>query len=385
MKRSLYCSLTSLKELCEKERTSWQFSLLPSLNCIYADYKSEEQDATLPDEDTYVAMFDGTSHSSLLSELNLLSQQIGNSNIRLVNNVLMQRIPYTEFSNGAISRNVLPLGWNESLHGVITIDETNDPEMWKLRRSWHENLELNKPYSWKDFIKPNIPVSNSAVIIDRYLFVKTGKRGPINVAKILNLLIPDEFEGVYTVTIFFEFDQVLGEITTPDKLKKYDISKALGVINNTIYNNLSRQNFQRVRIEYVAIMNPENFRFHNRIQEWKELYYQTHDRKIITNYYKISASNGIAASKLNDQKEEVASFNQTISFESLLHGVDNPDQKIKDIPYYEVPLLLFRLFQSLKDAPSDSYSCYYALESNPHKVIKCERSWQIIQNPLLVD
>lgn len=117
--------------------------------------------------------------------------------------------------------------------------------------------------------------SNALLLIDRYLFSSRNKDkgdGLMNVHRILNELLPQEFEGGdYHITIVFNIEV---------KHSSYSFSEIASKLNNIVL---------QLRPGYGIMM--EVFG----IKESCSLYDDSHDRQIVSNYYIVEASHKLAA------------------------------------------------------------------------------------------
>ena len=117
--------------------------------------------------------------------------------------------------------------------------------------------------------------SNALLLIDRYLFSSRNKDkgdGLMNVHRILNELLPQEFEGGdYHITIVFNIEV---------KHSSYSFSEIASKLDNIAH---------QLRPGYGIMV--EVFG----IKETCSLYDDSHDRQIVSNYYIVEASHKLAA------------------------------------------------------------------------------------------
>ncbi len=207
--------------------------------------------------------------------------------------------------------------------GVLVTSNNNDSKC--LRREWTKDVIHGQNYSWKLFFERLhigfVPPSNSLVIIDRYLFAynsefKTDYRNGIrNVYAILNEILPASFYDNsvdYQVLIVFDDTKVSRNITVKNIAER--LNKAKSKLNRP-YN---------ITIEFLTITSEYS----------NDVYSETHDRIIISNYFMIHASHGFSAfqpEKGDDDKlifgaDSYASWSQRLEFESIYYGIDNEDQ-----------------------------------------------------------
>ena len=123
----------------------------------------------------------------------------------------------------------------------------------------------------------NLP-SNALILRDRYLFKYKGKKegdGITNVRSILNELLPEQFEGGdYHITVVFGLED-----------NSYTFNEVAAELN-TLAHQL-RPDYG-IMVEVFGINTNSN------------LYYESHDRQIVSNYYFVGASHKLAAFKNND-------------------------------------------------------------------------------------
>lgn len=292
-----------------------------------------------------------------------------------------------ELSNGAFCKSLCERV-SAAEHSVFEFDE-DDPQVKPLQRGWYDEPdpvqecddENSNQYSWKEFFINEPPVSNSVVIIDRYIFQSKKSApeeylasGAKQIAEILNGIIPKQFHDTYYVTVVFEYNQLIGnsrwENPTPIAECLKNISKL--IVESTIYQN--------VQLNYIAIKDPNKEQWFVKNDIWRSLHGISHDRRIITNYYWIIATAALNVSEVDEGNKEVASRFQHIELYSLFRGVDNPDQKTSVIPFYKIKKYLGLLVDYLKSSPSKAYICY--AYNKQLKQIK-KGSEQLIQNNLL--
>ena len=123
----------------------------------------------------------------------------------------------------------------------------------------------------------NLP-SNALVLRDRYLFKYKGKKegdGITNVRSILDELLPEQFEGgEYHITIVFG----IGE-------NAYSFKEIIAELDTIAHELRSGYN---IMIEIFGV------------HETSCLFYDSHDRQIVSNYYFVEASHKLAAFKNDD-------------------------------------------------------------------------------------
>lgn len=282
---------------------------------------------------------------------------------------------YRALSNGFILLETRTKDYKLRDKGIAVCDLSSDKDFLEFTANWDDSSDPDdeRAFSWQSFLCHPLPPSNSAIIVDRYLFQsrKTNKNAYIwgvnNVVDLLKKIIPDCFKGNYYVTILFEQNQ-LGD----------GIETILNDINHLIRRNLSERlsaNQFRLIISFVAVRDPKG-ETNAKIKAWKDLHNLIHDRSVFTNYYVIDASGSLNVSG----KDERASRWQKVQYKAILSGVDNPYQKPNSIPIITEKKFLYKLFSSIKAAPSEAYQCY-AYNFKEKRVTQCLE--QSIENNLI--
>lgn len=159
-------------------------------------------------------------------------------------------------------------GDNPDISPLIDVEDYFKPSTKKKKfKGWDRVLDTIE----------NLP-SNALVLRDRYLFKYKGKKegdGITNVRSILDELLPKQFKGKeYHITIVFS----MGE-------NSYSFNEVVNELNTLIHQLRSDYN---IMIEVFGVY------------ESSMLYYESHDRQIVSNYYFVEASHKLAAFKNND-------------------------------------------------------------------------------------
>lgn len=216
-------------------------------------------------------------------------------------------------------------------YGVLAMSGNSIDKKY-LIRSWGVRLSVEKDdrgktklYSWKEILAPfhkvKTPPSNAMVIVDRYLFSHVKrvdvdyKNGIRNVFAILKELLPDTFKGEYQVLLVFDPTKISNKATIAD------VTKGLQNIKKLI-----RPGKYVPTIELLPIS----------VDYDQEIYSETHDRRIISNYFSIDASHGFSAilpSKM--RKDDItyigygeATYGQKITFNGHYHGIDKDEEDL---------------------------------------------------------
>ena len=211
-------------------------------------------------------------------------------------------------------------------YGTLVLDSlTKDVKSHKyLTRHWDSPISEGQPCCWKavlnKFHKGKTPPSNALIIIDRYLFAynseyKTDyKNGIRNVFGLLNELLPEKFAGEYHVLIVFD-----------------DTAVSNGATINQISRGLQKIKMQLKR-NYVPTIELLTV---NKIVDSK-MYSETHNRKIISNYFMISCDHGFSAIMPSAMRKDDVDYigygdgawTQTIRYEGVYAGIDADDEDL---------------------------------------------------------
>ena len=216
-------------------------------------------------------------------------------------------------------------------YGVLAMSGNSINKRY-LTRNWEYRISIEKDnngkarqYSWKEILGPfhkgKTPPSNALVFVDRYLFSYSNrgkvdyKNGIRNVLAILNELLPDSFSGEYQILLVFDPKQISDGATVDD------VTKGLQSIKKMI-----RPGKYLPTIELLPI----------RFDYDKEIYSETHDRRIISNYFSIDASHGFSAILPSASRRDditytgfgEGTYGQKIVFNSHYHGIDKDEEDL---------------------------------------------------------
>lgn len=386
MKRSIYCSLSELQDLYEYNNTcnpaDWRPMILRNLDSVYA---LSDEKTSPSDESTFISFADGSTSQvgNPIAKISYLNEWLGE---RLTIVTGIEEIFPQRFLNGALCKSVAPDLNALGRLGIEAIDDIDDKWVKSLREHWYEDTVQNKGFTWEAFFGNSLPASNSAVVVDRYLFFKM-RNGAFNVGSILNSIIPDDYDQQYNVTIVFELNSLEWRQEEkkkdkrkllPNKLVKKDIEdiNLIGkIICQAVHHN------KQVCLDFIAVLDPkekeDKMGRDASYFKWANLHNATHDRRIITNNYLVMATQAISSS-CNKGGKILATYSQRIMFESLLSEVDNQRQKI--IPFFSIETQLRGLSDRLSRAPVDSYCCFHFDQENS-QLRDC--GLDSLRNPLL--
>lgn len=205
-------------------------------------------------------------------------------------------------------------------YGTLVLDSlTKDSKSHKyLTRQWKSQITASQLCCWKSvlekFHKGKTPPSNALIIIDRYLFAYNPesrtdyKNGIRNVFGILNELLPQKFSGEYHVLIVFDDTAVSNGATVNQ------ISRGLQKIKMQLKRNYI------LTIELLTVNKDVD----------SKTFSETHDRKIISNYFMISCDHGFSAILPSPARKEDVDYigygngvwTQTIRYEGIYAGID---------------------------------------------------------------
>ena len=344
MKRTFYCTYDSLRRICADEH-SWQYRFLKSLSAIYV---FEPETHALPSEDQYLKDSEEYTPATFRrKEIDVYEEKLSTAIVPFKD---LGAIDYSRLGNSIIAG--MPL--SDDVASKCGIEVSADLEMKALCRHWFESAnEGEKRFTWDSYFKKGkLPLSNSAIFIDRYLFtVKTilspktkevvgleeqFSNGAKNVAEVLKAIIPKSYCGVYSVLLVFDGDQVEKRTTSGDYIPLKDAIKRIGgIITNAIPHKSSSLN-----LEFLSIHDGKNYvkgkdtpEFIQANMGLKKLYDLTHDRRLITNNYIVNATHGWNAIDYNlkykgnnNRYYLQAKETQTFYFDALCSGFNNNDQ-----------------------------------------------------------
>ena len=225
-------------------------------------------------------------------------------------------------------------------NGLLVASQDN-PDLDQLTRPVLTiDLEQGEHFSWQDCFlclkeSPSIPV-NSLVIIDRYLFVKLGLHGWLdgiqNIKRILSSALPPVFNDRFDVLI----------ITSDDIFDQR--AKSFDKIVDTLYNTCHKLRTYEVNFEMLIIGSGGD----------KRIWDESHDRRIISNYYRMSASKGFFAFVGENCNEVFRS--QTITIDCAYSNIDNKYAQLYGFPVkgYDSTLLeIFKFISNPGESPED--------------------------------
>lgn len=212
-----------------------------------------------------------------------------------------------------------------SKYGVICHSLQKDPKSNPL---FIESLDINilqnkKGKDWNYLLSPDsVLPSNSVIVVDRYLFANKGTYGESegleNIYNILNNLLPYTLEIEYHVLIVFDF-------TKNDTRSESTFSKIATKINK-LKQKLNRE--YSIMIETMSIDSNNGF------------YSDTHNRRIVSNYFIIRADHSLKAFK-----NSIGTCTQVISFDwAASKGIIS--SKRSDLPAKS----LFSVIEGIKNA-----------------------------------
>lgn len=356
MQRSYYCVETTLRKYCE-DLSSWQFRLLKSIPAFHILSESKKK---LPASfEEYLDESEGPSDSAIPT----LYRDLLERPVTTLDSIY--HIDYGQVGNSLFEDIDLP----ESILNCCGIEVITKNGFTPLMRHWFDNtIKGDKCFSWSAFFKEgNLQMSNSVIIMDRYLFkasvIKNFKteidqldkqylNGCKNISRILDMIIPESFTGEYQVLFVFDDEQI----------ESLSIKDALLEICQEITKRICEKKCS-VRLEFLGIHNGKNFKPSDdedlKATNYclKSLYGLTHDRRILSNYFMVNATHGWNAV---DYKKHCSKETQTFYYDALFSGIDNPDQAeiINSIPIDYIQSFVNDFVEKLTEAKEGSYYCY---------------------------
>lgn len=214
-----------------------------------------------------------------------------------------------------------------SLYGVMAASNILGSSKC-LKRQWKYDIEQGKEYSWHDFLKKYhtgaIPPSNSLVILDRYLFSDNTdfgtdyKNGIRNLYSLIYELLPKSFRGDYHILIVFDERKISPGATL------YDVVDGLQAVKSHLKKPFN------IIIEVLTVG----------MKTDPDFYSETHDRRLLSNYFSIHATHGFSAFQPEEADDDIficetstiPSWSQRLTFESIYAGIDDEDQDLSSLP-----------------------------------------------------
>ena len=296
----VFISIEALTKLCveempkEKDRQCPWFLLLTKQNIIYLDRNIYDEW-----EDPKDPLF-------IFSE----SDQNGFRKSPMEFNSIIKNTPEVVLSEpqGAFLLDVDKVTAEsiQNNYGVICQSTTDLAECSLITNECKLTLLQNSTnHSWKELFKKGVSVpSNSLIIVDRYIFGYEGKLnsnygdGVENIKQILQCILPKTLSCEYHVLVLFDANS--------SKDKCFDIKKVSKQLEN-FKNNVLKRPFN-VEIELYSVTNK------------CANYEDTHNRKIISNYFMCSADHLLKAFR----HDGTVICNQDIRVECVYsHGIND--------------------------------------------------------------
>ena len=203
---------------------------------------------------------------------------------------------------------------------------------------FHPSTEKKKFKGWDRILDSveKLP-SNALIIIDRYLFAKRSKDagdGLVNVKNILRELLPTQFDGGdYHLTVVFDIDA---------KHASYTFSEIATKLTNIAH---------QLRPSYNTMV--EVFG----IKESCTLYDDSHDRRIVSNYFIVIASHKLAAFNPEDKGTVAQSITPWALFTESSLSVDSS----APLESIEETIDDFHRFYAALSNEAEHNTYYYAL------------------------
>lgn len=365
MLRSYYCQEETLRKYCE-DQSSWKFRLLKSIPVFHLLSGSTSK---LPQSfEEYLDASEGQSN-------NAISTLIGDLLERpVITHENIYSIDYSQIGNCLFEDIDLP----ESILDHCGVEVIHENDFSPLMRHWFDNTIKNDwCFSWGSFFKEgDIQMSNSIIIMDRYLFKagvienrntkknqldKQYLNGCKNVSEILNMIIPESFTGEYHVLFVFDDEQLAVKIPNVSISLKDALLEICQEITKRLKDKKCSINLEFLCIhngkQYTPGIDDDDFVAINRCL--KNLYNLTHDRRILSNYFMVNATHGWNAVDYSNNKQR-SKETQTFYYDALFSGIDNPDQAeiSNSIPLDYIQSFVNNFVEKLTDAKEGSYCCY---------------------------
>lgn len=237
-------------------------------------------------------------------------------------------------------------------NGVLVVSSDN-PSLDQIKRPVLP-IELKKGAnnSWHNIFlclteSPRVPI-NSLVIIDRYLFVRYSqygwRQGINNLTKILSEALPMQFSDRFDVLI----------ITSDERLDTRG-----GGMDDIIYElNEQCQELRSFDINLEVLVLKKQLEGERYDELGKRIWEESHDRRLISNYYRISATKGFFAFVGSKTNEVLRT--QVITVDCAFSNIDNKYAQRLGFPIkgYDDTLTEIYRFVLTHGKSSSSYQFY---------------------------
>ena len=230
-------------------------------------------------------------------------------------------------------------------HTGVAIFSKSSDNVKSVTRAWYGEVVANqKIFNWEEFFldiydSPCTP-SNSAIIIDRYLFSyetvgeykSTYRDGLRNLKAIFEGLLPENMNTRYDILVIFG----TGDGVLDNKVRVDDICDKIYDIVELI------ERPYEINVELLAI------------KKQCPLWGPTHDRRIISNYFLVQAPHGFKAVKSNGE----GAFSQLIDAKCIYTGIDSQRQRKKGLVINYCENTLREIKNSISKLTEYDYTCY---------------------------
>ena len=236
-------------------------------------------------------------------------------------------------------------------NGVLVVP-TENPSLEQIKRPVLPIEIIEKTNNtWHDIFlcikeSPGIPI-NSLVIIDRYLFVRNGfwgwETGKNNIIKILSEALPLAFDERFDILIITSDESL-------DNQSDYDLDDMVAELNEDCH---ELRNYE-INLEVLVLKNDKDKKGKGDKRLWDE----SHDRRIISNYYRIGATKGFFAF-VGPRTNEVFR-SQTITVDCAFSNLENKYAQLFGFPIkgYDATLSEIYRYVSTHQKSSPCYQFY---------------------------
>ena len=303
---SIYTTKDNLKSICTDNSKEPWFNMIIKLKEVFVNDDDIFLEGVDPDDDPFYIL-DG------------MQVDINSSRKDYINNIPQNPVIVLQYPSGIFLLDI-PVDKANQIqkdYGVLC-QSTKQLDHTPLTQVHFptELLDGEKDKSWSSMIAQykELP-SNSALIIDAHLFAEDkfdeGKRNGIdNLFNILNYILPSSFKDTYHIGVL---------ITDTDKAKAAKRSRS-NLTNDRIATAINRLKKELNRSYPINI---EVVFFDHNDNDGHKL---IHDRRIISNYFIVTASYKLAA-----LREGISRCRQTIAAFPLFEGIEKfPDYDKKE-------------------------------------------------------
>ena len=194
MIRSLYCSFDTIQKVQSLDASDWRKTILHKLDSVFISSSeliekisriklndhitleeviNEAQSLFPLSEEEAIVQDDGAFIDDEYEFIEYLEELLESFDDGIISFVQCATPELCEC--GAICEDVIEDKAFFNNKGIATLDINSDPEVQRFQDHLYDTTNPDECFSWRSFLAKPLPPSNSAVIIDRYLFITKEK------------------------------------------------------------------------------------------------------------------------------------------------------------------------------------------------------------------